>query len=235
MSHPKPIKRWLLRGFQTYGDAHAYFRGIVNTLIASGFEPGEHLASGTDTHNALRWLLAGDTDTNAEDKTAGGIHHFTLHRPYGFDTSKIGFAVVNNLGETHHFSVRVCLGRAPTRSRVSDAFKAEIEPELENYRKRFSMSYGFCPETGEALIEANLALDYQGPGFKQILETFLLAEGYSQLRDVELDDEGVADRALATRWQAYFAVNAKIIGVSKRGLKIRNERRKQDPFWGMTT
>lgn len=235
MTSRKP-GRWLLRGFQTYGDAYAFYRNIIRKALALGIELGQPLPRNDafDYEYALRWLLAGDTDTNAEDKTAGGIRHFILHRPYGFDTSKIGFAVVNNLGETHHFSVRVCLGRAPTRSRVSDAFKAEIEPELQRVRKLFSIG-GRCAETGEPLAVTNLALDYQGPGFKQILETFLLAEGYSQLRDVELDDAGVADRALATRWQAYFAVNARIVGVSKRGLKLRNERRKQDPFWGMTT
>lgn len=223
-------KRWQERGWQTYGDAHAYFREIIKLALEAGYEPDKQPLHPEYTET-LCWLFKGDPAF--EEKTTSGVRYFTLHRPYGFDKTKVGFAAVDNAGAVHHFSVRVCLGHTPRKSRVSDAFKAEVADELRRIRKQFSGQ--FCFETNEPLSEANLALDYQGLGFKQILETFLFAEGYSQLRDVELDDEGVADRALATRWQAYFAVNARIVGVSKRGLKIRNERRKQDPFWGMTT
>lgn len=226
----KPTQRWFERGFQTYGDAYAYFREIIRLALEAGYEPDKQPLHPEYTE-VLCWLFRGDP--LFEEKTTSGVHYFVLHRPYDFDKTKIGFAAVDNTGAVHHFSVRTCLGHTPRKSRVSDAFKAEVAGQLADSRKQFLGS--LCPETFETLTEANLLLDYRGRhGFKQILETFLLAEGVP-IRNVELDDEGVADRALATRWQAYFAVNARIVGVSKRGLKIRNERRKQDPFWGMTT
>lgn len=226
--------RWQERGWQTYGEAHAFFRGIIREALALGYEPGRPLPSLYET--TLRWLLAGDPTFPQEDWS--NIGYFTLHRPYSFDPSKIGFAVArarllsDGKDPLHHFSVRVCLGQVPRKSRVSIVFKAEIADQLEAARKQFLGD--LCPETRENLIESNLVVDYNGPGFEQIMKTFLQMEGL-QMRSVELDDAGLADRALATRWWAYHAANAKLVGVSKRGLKIRNERRKADPFWGLST
>jgi hypothetical protein len=228
-------KRWQERGWQTYGEAHAYFRGIIREALALGYEPGRPLPSLYET--TLRWLLAGDPTFPKEDWS--NIGYFTLHRPYSFDRSKVGFAVArvrllsDGIDPLHHFSVRACLGQVPRKSRVSTVFKTEIADQLEAAQKQFSVN-SRCPETGELLMAATTMLDYQGPGFDQLLQTFLQKEGL-QMRQVELDDEGLADRALATRWWAYHAANAKLIGVSKRGLKIRNDRRKADPFWGLST
>lgn len=230
MTRPRSKARWLEGGWSDYRQAYGAFRKIIDDAIAAGYEPGARLPEQVEP--ALHWLAKGEPDLQV--KIADTIRHFTLCRVFA---NHLGFAAVDALGTEHHISVAVCLhGRQAThRTAALRALKREIEEQLQTARKQFSGR--LCPETRVTLTKLNTELDYIGPSFTLLWKQFLFLERMT-LKQVELHDENLkylADRALATRWWSYFATYARFEGISKAGLKLREERRKQEPFREMST
>lgn len=102
--------RWLEYGWQTYEEAYENFRGLVNHLLRKGFLPGKPIEP-EDWDDILSWLSEGDPVLAVKGESPDfSTMYFTLHGTFdGTDQSEVGFAAVDDEGETYPFDIGVCL------------------------------------------------------------------------------------------------------------------------------
>lgn len=231
---PQTSKRWREAGWKTYDEAYATFRGLIEHALASGVRPGQPLPLDETWHEAMLWLIGGHP--HVVEKTSGGVRYFTLHMN---ESRGHGFSVVDGCGVEHRFSLKVALRgeEVSHKVRVQDALRREVWGDSAEAKRRALGTR--CPETGVVLREDNCEVDRVEKDFAVLLEGFLAAER-STLDQIQLGQDArhpsrknLLDRVLASRWHSYHATYARLEVVSAEGHKLRTQRRRADPFYGL--
>jgi hypothetical protein len=99
-------QRWIDGGWETYDQAYRAFRAILSDAAAAGLRPGSPLSPRYTAQ--LDWLLRGHPQ--APRFMRDGVAYFTFYET-GRDhpTGRYGFAVVDQRGVEHPFSLRSAL------------------------------------------------------------------------------------------------------------------------------
>lgn len=232
MSRRKSNRRWRERGWKTYAEARQAFRDLLEHHLLPGRQPGDPLPA--DANEYLLWLAKGHP--HAEQMLEHGLQHFTFRLNGRTPTLARGgyeLVLVDKRGRKHPFSTSEALKGTlrSARANLNLAMQHEVRDQLQEVC--LSAQHTLCPETHEKLDATNTEVDYVG----QLLPTLVSMFLHQELKLTIGAEEGLAreglgllERDTAARWREFHREHARLEAVSTKGLTIRTERRRNQPF-----
>jgi hypothetical protein len=198
------------RLFETKGELKSYLRGHVEKMPL--WEP----LQGFDLELALGVL---DIHRHGQEKIGVGISEIELRLSHW---RKREFWIIRKDGTPMDFTWAKCMdGEPPRRYYQHGALREAVRGQIQDFRRSvFAGGKAICAITGVRLVnDATTHIDHHDPLFRDLADTFILAEGgvvaFGEPKDTSAA-ASMTDPAQKARWQAFHAEMAVLRPTTKK-------------------